>query len=373
MALKTEPFTVNIGPQHPSTHGVFRVQVTVDGETIVDLKPVMGYLHRGTEKLAEEKTYTQCIPYTDRMDYLSAMSNELGYVLAVEKLAGIEAPPRARWLRMIFAELQRIASHLFAAATFYQDLGGWGTAIMYMVGRDREQILDLFEMTCGQRLTTNYMRIGGVAQDIPPEFLPALKKFLAEMPGRIDEYYDFLAESDLLITRTKGVGILPKELAIACGCSGPMLRGSGVAWDLRKTNPYLYYDEVDFDVIVGQNGDCYDRFMVRFWEIGQSLRIIEQCLERLPPGDIRHPFSPDFISGTFRPPKGEVYAAVEGPKGELGYYLVSDGTTAPYRFHVRAPSLINLTPFREMCIGWKLADLVVILGSVDIVVGEVDR
>ncbi|MFN8533142.1 MAG: NADH-quinone oxidoreductase subunit D [Dehalococcoidia bacterium] len=373
MAVTTQPFTVNIGPQHPSTHGVFRVQVSVDGEIIVDLKPVMGYLHRGTEKLAEEKTYTQCIPYTDRMDYIAAMSNELGYVMAVEKLAGIVTPPRAVWIRMIMAELQRISSHLFAAATFFQDIGGWGTAIMYMLGRDREEILDIFEMTCGQRLTTNYMRIGGVAQDLPDGFGERVRAFLAVMPGRIDEYYDLLANSELLITRTKGVGILPRELAISSACAGPMLRGSGVAWDLRKSDPYLYYDQVDFDVIVGQNGDSYDRFMVRFWEIGQSLRIIEQCLDKLPDGDVRHPFSPDFVSGTFRPPKGEAYAAIEGPKGELGYYLVSDGTTAPYRWHVRAPSLINLTPFREMCIGWKVADMIVILGSVDIVVGEVDR
>jgi len=367
MVLPSEPFVVNVGPQHPSTHGVFRLRLTLDGERIVDADMVLGYLHRSMEKLAEERTYTQNIPFTDRTDYLSGMSNNLAYCLAVEKLAGIEVPERAQYLRVIFAELQRIASHCMAIGTFINDAGAWQTPLMYMF-REREKILDLFEMTCGARLTVNYMRIGGVARDIPPEFVPALKALLKELPQRIAEYEGLLAENEILVARSVGIGVLPTELAIASSVSGPMLRGSGVAWDIRKADPYAAYDRLEFEIPVGRNGDCWDRFMVRLEEMKQSVRLVEQALEALPGGPVNIP-----IPLAFRPPPGEVYARVESPRGELGFYLVSDGSPHPYRFHIRAPSFINLTPLPQMVKGLTVADAIVTLGSVDIVLGEVDR
>ncbi|MDD5288286.1 MAG: NADH-quinone oxidoreductase subunit D [Dehalococcoidales bacterium] len=367
MTFKTEPFVVNAGPQHPSTHGVFRMRFTLDGEVIHDMEPIFGYLHRGIEKLAERHTYTQNIVFTDRLDYLTSMTNNQAYVMAVEKLAGIQVPERAEYLRVIMAELMRISSHLMAVGFLLNDLGAFMTPLLYMF-REREKILDLFDMVCGQRLTYNYMRIGGLSQDIPEEFLPALKKFIASLPGFIAEYDQLLAENEIMLVRTKNVGILSRESAINYSTAGPVLRGSGVKWDIRKSNPYSIYDRFDFDVPIGMVGDVYDRYRVRIEEMRQSIRIINQAIEQLPQGEIQ-----SKVPRVFRPPKGEAYGYIEGPKGELGFYLVSDGSTNPYRLHIRPPSLINLTALRDLIIGVKIADAMVIFGSIDICVGEVDR
>jgi NADH-quinone oxidoreductase subunit D len=367
MTLGTEPITINMGPHHPSTHGVFRMRVTFDGEVIVDMEPVFGYLHRGIEKLAEHKTYLQNIPFTDRLDYLASMTNNFAYVLAVEKLAQIEVPERAEYIRVIMAELMRISSHLMGVGFFLNDMGAFMTPLLYMY-REREKILDLFEMACGQRLTYNYMRFGGVSHDIPQEFIPALKRFIGEMPHYIDEYDQLLAENEILLARAKGVGILPADKAINASMSGPVLRASGVKWDIRRADPYSIYDRFDFDIPTGTTGDNYDRYRIKIEEIKQSVRIIEQAMEQLPEGEVRTRVSP-----TLRPPKGEAYGRIEGPKGELGFYLVSDGSAKPYRFKVRAPTLLNLTLLRDMIIGWKLADAIVTFGSIDICMGEVDR
>jgi len=367
LAVKTEPFVLNIGPVHPSTHGVFRMRATLDGEVIIDLEPVFGYLHRGIEKLAEERTYSGIVPLTDRLDYLASMTNNLAYVLAVEKLAGISAPERAEYLRVILAELQRIASHLIAVGSFLNDCGAFFTPFVYMF-REREKIIDLFEMLSGQRLLYNYMRVGGFNQDIPDEFLPALRRLVWQLPTYINEYDRLLAENEILLARSKGVGILPRELAIDIGASGPVLRASGVQWDLRKADPYLLYDRFDFDIPTGTAGDCYDRYRVRVEEMRQSLRIVRQAIEQIPSGPVK-----SDVPHLIRPPVGEAYAHIEAPKGELGFYLVSDSSIAPYRCHIRAPSLINLTALREMIIGWKVQDLILIFGSTDITMGEVDR
>lgn len=367
MAIRTEPFILNMGPQHPSTHGVFRMRVTLDGEVVVDVEPVIGYLHRGIEKLAEGRTYTQNIPFTDRLDYLASMTNNFAYVLAVEKLAGIRVPERAEYLRIIMAEMMRISSHLMAVGFFLNDCGAMMTPMLYMF-REREKILDLFEMVCGQRLTYNYMRIGGVSQDIPEEFLPALKRFVAEMPGFIDEYDQLLAENEIVLVRTKGVGILLKDTAINIAAAGPVLRASGVKWDIRKADPYSIYDRFDFDIPVGIVGDCYDRYRVRIEEMRQSVRILEQAIAQLPEGEVCAK-----VPQLLRPPVGEAYGHIEGPKGELGFYLVSDNSIAPYRFHIRPPTLINLTALKDMVIGWKVADLIITFGSIDVCLGEIDR
>ena len=366
-AAATEPYVLNIGPQHPSTHGVFRLRVVMDGEVIRDLDMIVGYLHRSMEKLAEERTYTQNIPFTDRADYLAAMSNNLGVCLAVERLAGVEVPERASYLRVIFAELQRIASHAMANGTLVSDAGAWQTPLLYMF-REREKILDLFEMTCGARLTTNYMRIGGVAFDPPPEFYPAIESLIGELPTRIAEYTELLVDNEILIARARGIGVLSAAHAINGSITGPMLRASGVPWDLRKAEPYCAYDQFDFEIPVGHTGDCYDRFMVRLEEMRQSVRIIRQALDGLPSGPHK-----TEIPLALRPAPGEAYARVEGPRGELGFYVVSDGGPAPARFHIRAPSLINLSLLRQMAVGTALPDAIVTLGSTDIVVGEIDR
>jgi NADH-quinone oxidoreductase subunit D len=367
MELKTQQYVLNIGPSHPSTHGVFRMRVTLDGEVIVDLEPIFGYLHRGVEKLAEGRTYTQNIPFTDRLDYIASMMNNLAYVRAVEKLAGIEVPERAEYLRVIMSELMRIAKHLLAVGFLTNDLGAMMTPLLYM-WREREKIVDLFEMVSGQRLTYNYMRIGGVSGDIPPEFLPAIKKFIKEMLGYVEEYDQLLATNEILLARTKGVGILPLDLAINSSCSGPVLRASGVKWDIRKADPYSVYERFEFEIPTGMVGDVYDRYRVRIAEIRQSVRILEQAIEQLPGGEICAK-----IPNLLRPPKGEAYSRIEAATGELGFYLISDGSIAPYRFRVRSPELLNLTVLRDISIGWKIADLVVIFGSIDIALGEVDR
>jgi NADH-quinone oxidoreductase subunit D len=367
VSIKTEPLVVNIGPQHPSTHGVFRMRVTLDGERITDAEMVVGYLHRSMEKLAEERTWTQNIPFTDRMDYLAAMTGNLSYCIAVEKLAGIEVPERAQYLRVIFAELQRIASHAMANGTFVNDCGAWQTPLFYMF-REREKILDLFEMVCGARLTLNYMRIGGVAFDVPDEFMPRLQALVDELPDRIAEYDSLLLENEILLMRARNVGIIAPDMAINASLTGPMLRGSGIAWDIRKADPYCVYDRMEFDIPVGHQGDCYDRFLVRMEEVRQSLRIIKQAMAQLPPGPFAAP-----VPLNLRPPEGEIYSRIESPKGELGFYLVSDAGPTPYRWHVRSPSLINLSALREMMIGQTIPDAIVTLGSIDINVGEIDR
>ncbi len=367
MALKTEPFVLNIGPVHPSTHGVFRLRATLDGEVVIDIEPVFGYLHRGIEKLAEERTFTGFIPLSDRLDYIASMSNNLAYVSAVEKLAGIEVPERAEYLRVIMAELQRIAAYLIAVGAFLNECGAYFTPFLYMF-REREKIVDLFEMISGQRLLYNYMRIGGVSQDIPKEFLPALLKFLAQMPHFIDEYDRLLKDNEILLARAKGVGILTKENAINSSVSGPVLRASGVKWDIRKADPYSIYDRFEFEIPTGSIGDCYDRYRIRIEEMRQSLRIIEQAVKQIPGGPVI-----SDIPHLIRPPAGEAYTHIESPKGELGFYLVSDNSIAPYRCYIRPPSLINLTALRDMVVGWKIQDVIIIFGSIDITVGEIDR
>jgi NADH-quinone oxidoreductase subunit D len=367
MTLKTEPFVLHFGPVHPSTHGVFRMRATLDGEVVLDIEPGFGYLHRGLEKLAEERTYTGFIPLTDRLDYISPMSNNLGYCLAVEKLAGIKVPERAEYIRVIMAELQRLANHCIAVGSFLNDCGAYYTPFMYTF-REREKIVDLFDMVCGQRLTYNYMRIGGVSQDIPDEFLPALKKLVEQLSRFIEEYERLLKQNEILLARTKGVGILSKEIAINCGISGPVARGSGIKRDLRKDDPYSVYDRFEFDIPTGEAGDSYDRYRVRIEEMRQSLRIIKQAMKDIPSGAVRAD-----VPHLIRPPAGDAYAHIEAPKGELGFYIVSDNSIAPYRCHVRPTSLINLTALREMVKGWKIADLIVIFGSIDITMGEIDR
>ena len=365
--VQASPFVLNMGPQHPSTHGVLRLRLVLDGETVLDVEPILGYLHSSKEKLQETHTYVQTVPITDRMDYLAAMTNNLGCALAIEKLAGISVPDRATYIRVIMAELQRIASHCFALGVFFNDMGAWHSPLMYFLQR-REEVLDIFEMVCGARLTYNYIRPGGVSQDLPPEFFPAVLKFLDELPRTIDEMEQYLWDNEIARARTVNIGVLPRDLAISSSVSGPVLRGSNVKWDIRKNDPYCFYDRFEFNVPVGENGDCFDRFMVRLYELRESIKILNQALEQLPAG----PWRSD-IPLIFRPQVGDAYGHIESPRGELGYYLVSDGSVSPWRFHVRAPSFINLTPLREMVVGYKLADAAVIVGSLDVVMGEVDR
>ncbi len=353
MPLKTEPITINVGPQHPSTHGVFRMRVTFDGEEVIDVEPIFGYLHRGSEKLAESRTYTQIVTLTDRMDYVASMTNNMSFILSVEKLAGIVPPPRGVWLRMIAAELQRIASHLVATGFFLQDLGTLGTP----------------ERLCGARITNSYMRPGGVFMDAPDDFWPALNRFLSDMPHRIDEYEDLISGNEIVAARCDGVAVVDSQTLIDASVTGPMLRASGIDWDLRHRQPYEYYNRVKFNRPLATTSDNYARYIVRIHEMRESLGIIKQCLEQIEPGPVR----PETVPALIRPPAGDSYVGTECPKGELGFYLVSDGGVAPYRCKVRAPSLINLTLLREMLIGDKLADLFVTFGSIDINMGEVDR
>lgn len=368
--LETESITLNIGPQHPSTHGVFRMKVQLQGETIVALEPVLGYLHRCQEKLAEGHTYIQSIPYTDRLDYVCCMTNNHPYVMAVEKLADLEVPRRAECIRMIMGELTRLFNHALAVGFLLNDMGAWLTPVQYGF-REREKIIDVFEMAGGSRMMSNYMRFGGVVRDLPEEALPLVRKIVAEFPGFVDEYEQLLTTNEVLMERCKYVGILPPDRAIAYGVTGPVLRATGVAYDVRKVDGYSLYDEVDFEVPVGTIGDTYDRYLVRIYEMRQSVRILEQVLGMLAetePGDIQ-----GKAPRRMRPDPGEAYARIESPKGELGFYLISDGSDQPYRWRVRAPSFVNLIPLEEMCRGHKVADVVVILGSIDITMAEVDR
>jgi NADH-quinone oxidoreductase subunit D len=373
--LKTQELQINIGPQHPSTHGVFRLEVTVDGETIVDLRPVFGYLHRNHEQLAEASTYIQSMPYTDRLDYFNSMANNHAYALAVEKLAGIAVPERAEYIRVLMVELTRILNHAAAVGFMLNDMGAWQTPLAFGM-REREKILDLYEMASGARMMCNYFRFGGVWRDLPPEFLPQLKDLMRGLPAFFDEFERLLRQNEILLARTVDVGILPQEVAVSYSVTGPVLRASGVAYDVRKAEPYSVYGQLDFDVPVGAVGDVYDRFLVRIEEMRQSYRILQQVIERLPSAQGGH-INPAMANigkqKALRPPPGDAYGRIESPKGELGFYLVSDGRDRPYRYKVRAPSFINLTPLADMCRGHKVADVVVILGSIDIVMGEVDR
>lgn len=365
--MNTQPVTVNIGPHHPSTHGVFRMKVTFDGENVVDVEPVIGYLHRGTEKLAEERNYTQIITLTDRLDYVASMTNNQAYVLSCEKLMDMTVPERGMYLRVIAAELQRVASHLIGIGFFLQDLGAFGTPLMYCF-RERERILDLFEMLCGARITVSYMRIGGIFQDAPVDFWPALTRLLDDLPSYVDELEALISSNEVVLARTKGVSFLSSEQCINASITGPMLRATGIPWDLRKAAPYDVYGRLEFDVITLPEGDNYARYAVRLSEIRQSLRMINQCIDQVEPGPVRA--TTDML---FRPPAGEAYVPIESPKGELGFYLISDGTIAPYRCKIRGPSFVNLTLLKEMMVGYKLADGIVSLGSLDFNVGEVDR
>ncbi|VAX30183.1 NADH-ubiquinone oxidoreductase chain D [hydrothermal vent metagenome] len=391
--LQTKELTVSMGPQHPSTHGVLRLVLELDGETVVKCTPHVGYLHRGVEKLAEGMTYLQALPLSDRLDYISSMSNNVGYCLAVERLFGIEAPDRAKFIRTIVCEMTRISSHIIWVATHALDLGAM-TVFLYSF-REREWLLDLFEMLCGARLTVSYPRIGGVRNDVSQEFIDSLYKFTDEFPKRIEEYETLIDKNRIWLGRTKGIGVISAEEAINRGLSGPVLRGSGVDYDIRKRFPYDAYDKVDFEVPLGKNGDVYDRYRCRMEELRQSVRIIRQCIERLPRGPVMTPDAPKFTlppkervladmeslihhfvlitKGPMAAPEGEIYVATEVPKGELGYYIVSDGTGKPYRMRVRAPSFVHVSLLPRLCEGGMVADVVANIGTIDIVLGECDR
>ncbi len=391
--FRTEDLLLNMGPQHPATHGVLRVVLELEGEKILKAIPYLGYLHRGTEKLAEDKTYNQIIPLTDRLDYVCAMANNYAFVRAVEKLLGVTVPERAEYVRTIVAEMQRIVGHLFWLGTQALDIGAM--TIFFWTFRERDLLLDLFEILCGARLTVSYFRVGGVdvQGDLTPEVIGALRKFLDRLPGRIDEYDTLLADNRIWLARTKGIAVISAAEAISFGLTGPPLRGSGIAYDIRKAEPYGVYDRVEWEVPIGRNGDTYDRYWVRMQEMRQSARIISQCLDRLPQGPvladlpgITYPSREKIMTEMeslihhfkvacygFETPPGEVYCATETPKGELGFYIVSDGTNKPYRLRIRAPSFINMGAFDRMARGYLIADVITIFGTYDIVMGECDR
>ena len=386
--------TLNMGPQHPSTHGVLRVALELDGETVLKAKPVIGYLHTGMEKQAEYKTYTQSIPQTDRMDYLAPMSNNLAFCLAAEKLLAIEAPPRAQAVRVLLTELTRISAHCVWLGTHALDIGAM--TVFFYCFREREKVLSIYDMVCGARMTASYFRVGGLSMDIPEGFLEKCRKFVDEMPAHVDEYERLLSKNPIWLARTKGVAPLAARDAIAMGATGPTLRGSGVAWDLRKAQPYSGYESYDFEIPVGAHGDAYDRYAVRVREMREATRIADQAIERIRsigPGDYRlrdykyvlppkhevktsmealiHHFK--IVAHGFFPPVGEAYQAIEAPKGELGFYFVSDGTPRPWRMKVRSPSFVNLQTLPAMVEGRLVADVIAAIGSLDIVLGEIDR
>lgn len=359
---------ISLGPQHPSTHGVFRMDAVLDGETVVKLKPIFGYLHRNHEKIAENTSFIGSMPYTDRLDYFCSMTNNWAYALAVEKLAGIEVPERAEYIRVIMAEFTRLINHTCLAGFLLNDLGAWGSPLLYAF-REREKILDLFESVSGARLMCNYMRFGGTRCDLPEGWIREAQKIIDAYPWFLDEFEKLLSGNEILLSRTQNVGVLPAALAINASITGPMLRASGVDYDLRKAHPYGVYDRFDFKIPLGTVGDCFDRYFVRILEMRQSLKILRKALDTIPTG----PYCADIKIRNFKTKPGEAYSRIESPKGELGFYIISDGSPKPYRYRVRPPSFINLTILEDMCIGHKLADVVVILGSVDIVLGEVDR
>ena len=360
---------VAMGPHHPSTHGVFRMDVVLDGETVVKLKPVFGYLHRNHEKIAENTSYLASMPYTDRLDYFCSLTNNWAYALAVEKLAGLAVPERAEYIRVITAELTRLQNHTCLVGFLLMDMGALGTPLMYAF-REREKILDLFESLTGARMMCNYMRFGGCRVDLPPGWREGAQKIADEYPRFLDEFENLLTGNEILLSRTQEVGVLPRALAINASVTGPVLRASGVDYDLRKVDKYGIYDRFEFRVPLGDHGDVYDRYMIRILEMRESLKILQQALKGIPDGPI---IDPKTKLRGFRPKPGEAYGRIEGPKGELGFYLISDGSPNPYRYRVRPPSLINLPVLEDMCLGHSIADVVVILGSIDIVLGEVDR
>ena len=388
---KRETMTINMGPQHPATHGVLRIELDLDGETIVDARPIVGYLHTGIEKTMEAKTYTQALTMTDRMDYLAPMSNNLVYVGAVEKLMEVDVPPRAEYVRVIMTELTRLASHLVWLGTHAIDIGAM-SMLLYCF-REREKIVQMYEFVSGVRMMSSYFRVGGLAQDIPAGFDKRVQDILDTFPARIDEYEGLLTNNRIWLNRTVGVGTISAEDAIDAGLSGPSLRGSGVAWDIRKSNPYSYYDKFEFDIPVGKNGDVFDRYKVRLEEMRQSLRIVTQAVGGIPEGPfittdkkISLPSKKETLQGMeqlihhfkivvhgFTPPKGDVYFAIESPKGEIGCYLVSDGTKKPYRVHFRPPSFVNISALPQLVRGRMVADVIACIGSIDIVLGEIDR
>ncbi|NMB67759.1 MAG: NADH-quinone oxidoreductase subunit D [Chloroflexi bacterium] len=367
--FKTDELIVNMGPQHPSTHGVFRMVVSLQGEKIVDLKPVMGYLHRNHEKIGERNTFLQNMPFTDRLDYTTSMSNNFAYALAVEKLMGLQVPERAEYIRVIMAELTRIMNHFFATGFLLNDLGVYFTASLYAI-EERELILDIFEEVSGSRMMCNYFRFGGVVRDVSDEVLKKIHNLIYDrIPRKLDQFDAYLTNNEILRTRCEGVGVLTADQAIALSTAGPILRASGVPYDVRRADPYSIYDRLDFDVVTGIHGDIYDRYLVRVGEIKESIKIIKQLLRDIPGG----PILAGKPAYQVRVPAGESYGRVEGPKGEMGFYIVSSGKPNPERYHVRAPTFINLTSLAPMSRGEKVADVVVILGAIDIVLGEVDR
>jgi NADH-quinone oxidoreductase subunit D len=367
--IETQTLEVSIGPQHPSTHGVFRMDVVLDGEIVMKLKPVMGYLHRNHEQLAEKMVWLGSMPYTDRLDYFNSMTNNWAYAIAVEKLAGLKVPERAEYIRVIMAEMSRLQNHASAIGFLLQDCGAWGTPLLYAF-REREKILDFFEAVSGSRMMCNYMRFGGVRVDLDDKFLAQARAIVEGFPKFLDEFEALMTANEVVLARCQRVGILPKALAIDASISGPMARASGVEYDIRKVDNYGVYGRMDFRVPVGDVGDVYDRYYVRILEMRESVKILQQALRDIPAGPVMDPGAK--LRG-FKIPAGDGYGRVEAPKGELGFYLVSDGGTKPYRYHVRPPSFINLTVLEDMCLGQKVADAIIILGSVDIVLGEVDR
>ena len=393
LASGEREMTLNMGPQHPSTHGVMRVILKLDGEIVTDCDPVLGYLHRGVEKLGEAHRYAQVIPWTDRTDYVAAPSNNLGCVLSIEKLCGVEAPERAQYWRVIMGELSRIASHLVWLGTHALDIGALSISLYCF--RERELILDVFERFCGARLTTNMMEIGGFSRPVPDELPGMIRDFLRIFPDRQKEYETLLSANPIWIARTKGVGVITPEAAISYSMTGACLRGSGVNYDIRKAMPYCVYDRMEFEVPLGQYGDVYDRYLVRMEEMRQALRIIRQALDQVetmdsplmayesayvsPPHKVTMTTAEDmqrhfvWVIKGFSPPVGEAYAAIEHPKGENGYYFVSDGTPLPYRWRIRSPDFVNLGVLPHIAQGAMLADVVALIGTIDIVLGSVDR
>lgn len=364
--LDASELVLNMGPQHPSTHGVLRVILKLDGEKVLGTECVIGYLHRGVEKIGENRTYVQFAPYVDRMDYVSAVSNGLGYCLAVEKLLSATAPPRAEVTRVILTEFNRISSHLLWLGTHAIDMGA--TTPLFYTFREREEILKIFENYCGARLTTHAFRIGGLQYELYDGFEEQVRAFCATFDQHVDEYEELLTHNRIWVGRLKGVGVLSAADCKEYGVTGPVLRAAGVRWDLRKAMPYSGYDRFDFDIPIGENGDSYDRYLVRMAEMRQSLRIIRQAVEAIPLGPIMAK-----VPKVIKPPAGEVYVSTEAPKGELGYFIVSDGTVNPYRVRVRPPSFVNLQALDRMVRGALVADIVAIIGTIDIVLGEVDR
>lgn len=381
--METETFLLNVGPVHPATHGVLRFKLRMDGETIRDCQIVVGYLHRGTEKLGEMKTYLQFIPYTDRLDYIAAMPNNYAYVRAVEELAGIEVPQRAEYIRVLVMELNRIINHLVMMGSLLLDLGG-STMIMYGF-RERENALQLYESLCGARMTFNYIRPGGVREDLPDGFIPKLNEFIKDMEKRIVDYEELVNGNEIFLMRVKNIGVISAEEAINCGMTGPSMRGSGVDYDIRKEEPYSIYPDLDFKACMRREGDSLARYLVRLDEIRESMHILRQIADTIPEGKAvnqKYGMAPNtgaptavtsYFPRIFTPPAGEVYCRIEAPKGELGFYVASDGTTKPYRVKIRSPSFCNLVALPKMVEGLKIADLIAVFGTIDIVLGDVDR